>query len=428
MSGIISQAEALRPGRTCSAPDLHTDSDRVIAHGTNLNILLTFDDDVKWFARIRQNVYYPYPTAALQMHALSEAASYRAMKDMGVDVPGTWVPVKDDKSEWRPTLTADRALTIDPDLAYFFVEHIPGQSGKYGYRRNPAPDATDIEQIHQYAKWTIDLEKVTFDAIGSPAFDDSGAVITGPTIDFFTFNPSPPFFLGPFKSMRDRYIHDFDARMQLILDGRWCEPRGEIQAYLQMLEAKTLVEGCAELAGGEGPFYIRNGETKCDNILHNEDGTVSGVIDWDWCVQVTIPTYARAYTTSKAAAYASPQGLTSTEYFSQGSNEPSVWEVILIEAYERLGRTDLADFVRNGKKYLRLERVTHPLMADIEEMIGLRGAFGAEGEDEVRPKTMVQWVAMARERYRGDEGLEGLMAGVGDKLPEGCLTASGEWV
>jgi hypothetical protein len=43
-----------------------------------------------------------------------------------------------------------------------------------------------------------------------------------------------------------------------------------------MLEAKTLVEECDEMATDSGPFYIRNGERIGDQILFAIDGSVSG--------------------------------------------------------------------------------------------------------------------------------------------------------
>lgn len=98
IDGIIAQAKALRPGHTCTAPNPREEPSTIIMGGTNIHVPLTWDDGEKWLARIRQNIYYPYPLDALRMHAASEAATCRALRDAGVNLPETHLPGRDDKS------------------------------------------------------------------------------------------------------------------------------------------------------------------------------------------------------------------------------------------------------------------------------------------------------------------------------------------
>jgi len=116
VNGILTQAQALRQGHTCSAPDPSTRSSGGIMGGTNIHIPLTFDDGAKWLSRIRHNICHPYPIEALRRHAQSEAATYRTLKDAGVGVPETWVPGEDGRSEHTPVPVVVK-LKVDPDLA-----------------------------------------------------------------------------------------------------------------------------------------------------------------------------------------------------------------------------------------------------------------------------------------------------------------------
>ena len=60
---------------------------------------------------------------------------------------------------------------------------------------------------------------------------------------------------------------------------------------------------------------------------------------------------SRAYVTTKEDAFARPVAFTSSE----GSNDSTPNEDVLIQAYLELGRADLADCVRGGRLYHRLE-------------------------------------------------------------------------
>lgn len=137
--------------------------------------------------------------------------------------------------------------------------------------------------IENIDKWYISLEKLSFDSVGSLAFDsETGNVVVGPIIDRVSLSNTAPYFLGPFKTAKDRYMTYFSTMMEQIHDRRRSRPGDELKDYLIALELKTLVEGCAELK--EGPWYLKHAEDRGDLFHFLEDGTLSGVLDWDWQV------------------------------------------------------------------------------------------------------------------------------------------------
>lgn len=90
---IIAQAERLRPGHTCTATnDLRLGKKNIIAHGSNIHSVVSFDDGHKWMVRIRQRCQRmpPYPASKIGLN--SEAATFRLLHQHGLPVPNAWMP------------------------------------------------------------------------------------------------------------------------------------------------------------------------------------------------------------------------------------------------------------------------------------------------------------------------------------------------
>lgn len=130
------------------------------------------------------------------------------------------------------------------------------------------------------------------------------------------------------------------------------------------------------------------------------------VSDCPRCV-VTKP---RAYITSKGDAFAAPYGLTENWLYSRGgerSNDMNKYELVLIAAYEELGRPDLADCVRRGKFYQRLNDCLyqHP---DFSSLDSLRhSAIGTRYPQ----RTLEEWEEAMFKKFEGHEGLRRVREG-----------------
>lgn len=91
--------------------------------------------------------------------------------------------------------------------------------------------------------------------------------------------------------------------------------------------------------------------------------------------------------------------------------ELSAFEEILVESYISLGRPDLADFVREGKKYRLLYSLRGGGYPEVEEIHLARQAIcpGDPGPGVV-PFDWDAWIEEMKRRYMTDEGLKLLLA------------------
>lgn len=113
----------------------------------------------------------------------------------------------------------------------------------------------------------------------------------------------------------------------------------------------------------------------------------------------------RSYTTAKAEAFAAPSGFLTTRYYNDHSNDLCPYEVALIQAYEELGRGDLAEFVRKGKKYQRLYEFLEGGAVSHQQLSAARRAFLDLEEGTETYASQDDWVRGAIERHRGYPGL-----------------------
>lgn len=59
-------------------------------HGGNLQLILTFDDGIKWLARMPQTLKISPPFPVRKAVKLSEAATFKVLHENGVKVPEVW--------------------------------------------------------------------------------------------------------------------------------------------------------------------------------------------------------------------------------------------------------------------------------------------------------------------------------------------------
>lgn len=87
----------------------------------------------------------------------------------------------------------------------------------------------------------------------------------------------------------------------------------------------------------------------------------------------------------------------------------STLEIALASSYDSLGRRDLGDFVRGGKKYQRLNDMLSGHSQSVDGLNALRQAITGV-VDDAAPKSMRSWLKRAGKRYRGDIGVKLLTA------------------
>nr|XP_031859380.1 uncharacterized protein CI109_005221 [Kwoniella shandongensis]KAA5526452.1 hypothetical protein CI109_005221 [Kwoniella shandongensis] len=416
-STIILQAQALRQNHSCTV-HLPSNTDEIRSsptrhNGLNIHFVIDFDDGVKWLVRARQ-AHDDCPPADLQeMVTKSEVITMQVLKGAGAKVPNAWMPPSLD-----PVADVIKASgTVD----CFFIEFLPGDAIVKDFAPLTIDKInssfaenyiSDLAQFHQTIS-QINLGP-HIKGIGSlyPSSSSTFATekggyeyIVGPLIQrSFLMIPNPPYFFGPFNSQKDRYLTKIDLGLNYIVAGNlWVwHP---VDGYMMLLEVKELVEGCEELAREETEFFIKHGEDRNDQYMFLEDGHTSGAIDWE-----------RAIVTSKAEAFCAHLDLYHDQTFLDGRNVLTREEHLLIEAHERAGRSDLADCVRNGRLYQRLEWILfprHPFApVRVTDLNGIYDAFsGDDKEGEKGPLfgSFEDWRQIMLDKYEDDKRLKVLV-------------------
>ena len=85
----------------------------------------------------------------------------------------------------------------------------------------------------------------------------------------------------------------------------------------------------------------------------------------------------------------------------------SLAEQALATAYDDLGKTDLGDCVRGGRKYLQLIDVSGQGLPYWPSFKGFLRSFDPSADHHAQTKA--EWVRQARFKYADDEGLQTLI-------------------
>nr|XP_031859378.1 uncharacterized protein CI109_005219 [Kwoniella shandongensis]KAA5526450.1 hypothetical protein CI109_005219 [Kwoniella shandongensis] len=416
---IIQQAQALRPGHTCtfSLPLDHLAIKRTRGpknySGMNIHFPIDFDDGIRWLVRARLVKVYRPPIDMQKKIMESEVATMKFLRMHNIPVPNAWLSHGEDSksavtnvneigmSLWFTSLIPNQPLLVEQSPNYFFEEFLGGQP----WIRSPTPLTngivgekiartfiTDLARLHQ----SISCIPLAGNGIGSlmPGVEKRSSPQVGPLIQgSLLMTPDPPYFLGPFKTNKERYLAKIDAVLNCIHQG--CivlvDPVG---CFLAHLEMRDLVETNEQMSREETEFFVKHADDKNDQYMLAEDGHIVGVLDWEW-----------AYVTTKSEAFCAPTGLYWNQEWAKGNNALTEEELILIGAHESMGRPDLADCVRNGRIYQRLMesiRDDDPFGPHLHRINALREAF--LGEQAGKPYNSIdEWRTAKLHEYRDDK-------------------------
>ncbi|WVQ97001.1 hypothetical protein IAU59_004110 [Kwoniella sp. CBS 9459] len=397
LDAIYEDLERLRPGHKCTIdlPIQQTDvleEGQKMLGGFNVNFILTFDDGVKWALRVRLDRNHRPPQTIREANIRSEVTTLNVLRDAGIPTPAAWLP---------SYLESSQPIMPEPSFDYFFFEFMEGK--KWSMPKDPWY-SVDIPKdrlavfIDAYAKHQIKMSEVQLPTkqIGCLTTQD-GSVRAGPIIARGIFQTyKPPYLLGPFLTMQERYLAHIDAALQYITFGA-VSTRDAVDAYLWHLELSELVSHSAILAEKPEAVYIKHDDEKGDHFLWNDQDEVIGVLDWEW-----------AYATTKGEAFASPYILYENLSFLGGKNDMTEEETQLIQAYEKYQRPDLAECVENGRLYQRLTRIGFYDRAYRKN--GFREPFGADPAPDFKPPVGDdEWRVYMMERYKDHAGLQKVM-------------------
>lgn len=149
----------------------------------------------------------------------------------------------------------------------------------------PTVDAkwTTLERdtaIKRMAELYCGLASVPFKGVGSLTVDGTGSVSVGP---YFGSIKAVPFTEGPYRSSQAAYLSLIRAEMSGLENGT--QPLSLSAAeerYLELLEMRELVAGCAEMGHEEEDTFIRHGDDNPNQLFMPADGSGRLVLlDWE---------------------------------------------------------------------------------------------------------------------------------------------------
>ncbi|WWC88161.1 uncharacterized protein L201_003066 [Kwoniella dendrophila CBS 6074] len=303
----------------------------------------------------------------------------------------------DDGSKWLLRVRQDH-IPFD----YFFYEFLEGttwQVPKTPFFAIDLPEDKLVKLIEGCAKIQMQLSllSIPVNEIGCLSSDEAGKLTVGPFIARGCFQtPKSPYLLGPFGTMKDRYLAHIYAALWYIAANAvsWQSP---VDAYIWHLELKELVTNSQILANPVEEVFIKHDDERGDHFMWDIEENIVGVLDWEW-----------AYATCKGEAFAAPHIFYECLAFIRGQNQLTKEENILIDIYEKNDRLDLADCVRNGRLYQRLAKIG--LYNPAFTRKGFMEPFGLNPAPEFDPPNiLVDWRIYMMMRYQVNEGLQEML-------------------
>lgn len=245
------------------------------------------------------------PISTLRQALESEVATMQVLNEMGCKVPGAFTPSKEFahvrecisvvllllplQSFWPNICIRNAELTADPDLHYFFVEKIGGKElgdPICGFGKDN-PEA-DMPLIKDYARHQTFLAKFSIRGIGSlqRAMSEESAgqhrhrYTVGPLLEKQIHRLNPPHLDKIFQCDRDKYLAMIDEHLKLFREGQ-SPVKKPLWAYLAHLEVREMIASDERMANS-GECYLHHTDDSFRNIMSDDAGHLTGVIDWEW--------------------------------------------------------------------------------------------------------------------------------------------------
>lgn len=363
---------------SCTA-NLAREKLRSMMGGQNCHADIIFQDGVKWVARFRHMASGSSPPREIRDHILRSEAATLAYLGRCTTIP---VP-----------RVFDWACESDPanplGVGYILMEKLDGRALDW-----TTATGTQKEKImQQLADIFLEIEKHPFRTMGSLVQATSGDFdVQGLASHYTTFSVGDekgP--LGPFSSSLQGSRAIILSYLKMAASGE-VDTTHSVDAYLAYRLRLELASSLWIDAGGRPPdqqFFLKHPDDKGDHIFVNDAFDIIGIIDWEW-----------AQTVSQAEAFCAPCMMWPVGDFYSGSNKLAADELRLACILQERGREDLANFVKDGRRFQRFFFALGPDSAFLERKAfinlcsGLKRALDPKDErgwQEWREQALKMW-------------------------------------
>ncbi|KAI9752553.1 MAG: hypothetical protein M4579_005590 [Chaenotheca gracillima] len=329
---------------------------------------LIFENGDRWLVRIPRDPFSDLPASLIEYLVVSEYATLKFLQ--GTSVPSPRV--------FGYGLASERRN--DVGVSFILMEALPGKPFN-AYQAS----LEQRERVYNgVADILIELSKHPLPKAGSLILKGDVEFEVGPTASnrFVALG-----LYGPFKSATEYFVSITEQYLDLIADGQLYPDYG-VEAFLAY---RFLEENLHQLASTklEGQFYLKHVDDKGDHLLVDEQGNVTGIIDWQFArfVPACEAFGPSLFTADLDSLYSSNSGITPDDQR-------------LAKKLRSKGADIIADFLEDNEMARRfhLGLASGMTGAEMWEMIkGLHAAFSSSP-----PSSLEDWKQDAIEKYGQD--------------------------
>lgn len=391
MPALTARASYLRHGTPCSAPPLRHNrgTEHSAMGGMNYHIEISFDDGIKWMARVRRFNATSPPPAVRDYIFQSEVATLNFLEKTRVPAPKVF----------------DFALENDPSnlvgVGYILMEKLPGEplAGSW----DSATQEQKRKFMDQLSDIYIELKRYPLDQLGSLDRPDDTAHIGAFARESQTDSTIEAGIraIGPVSSWEEYHASWLRLYLDLILREEMYF-RQAVDVYLiyrYLLDLIPSVLPSSSTQNASEKYFLTHADDKFDNILVDDEFNITGIIDWEW-----------AHTAPPARAFNSPIGLLPAGDFYDGVSDIGDDEKVFARLFEEKGHQDLADCVWNGRMLHRFVFCCGYDPADWRGFLSLFQALRNDTKTEEGGLKWDDWRVAALNKYWDDAGLQTLLS------------------
>lgn len=354
--------------------------------GMNYHVELTFDDGVKWIARIRR-FNATSPPAALRDHIVqSEVATLKFLEKTRVPAPRVFDFALEGHSSNRV------------GVGYILMEKLPGKSMRWSIT-TPEQRTKVMDQL---SDTFIELQKYPLDRLGSlDRPDDPEHVGSFARESLTDFTEAEMRTIGPLASWEDYHKSSLRLILDLILRQEMYSSQA-VDAYLihrYLLDLVPSVLPPSSTQDARQKYFLKHADDKGDHILVDDEFNITGIIDWEW-----------AHTAPPAHAFNSPIGLLPVGDFYEGAVDLGEDEIVFARLLEGKGHQDLANCVWNGRLQHRFAFCCGYDLGDWDGFLGLFRGLRTAAKTGDSHLDWDEWKASALLRYKDDASLQLLLS------------------
>lgn len=278
----------------------------------NYHAWLTFDDGDQWLLRTPITTFCDIPDDMIEYFVASEYATLKFLESTNVPAPKVF----------GYGLASDKDNVIG--VSYLLMERLPGKP----FLDNELLGA-DTQQrrsiLAQIAEILIEISKHPVSSAGSLMINDGHSHVSMMASNRFIHLD----LLGPFSCASDYFTTVSERHLDLIADGQlYAEYPVEAFAFYSLARAKVHTFTHPNTVTPQN-FFLKHVDDKGDHLLVDEDGKITGIIDWQFArfvpaIEAFGPSYLTAnmeWLHSRDAGVTDLDKKLATELRQQGAND-----------------------------------------------------------------------------------------------------------